>query len=225
MEKRQANNDQGIIPPPFHPRMSVLAVVALVLAIIPCCPPSSLLGAALGIFAVRRIALSQGRLRGMGVARAAIISGLILSLMSSILLTRYFTHQQELIDEAMVEKIQQVVTGAMTDRSDLVITSWSSRLEPPEAEDILIFGEELLVRYGSLKRFSVVASQRTGTFMAPRMEVAGIFIFENAERHGMAELDFIILPFQTKPAFKVRRLIVEDPKVGDLKLIAPDSDP
>ena len=52
--------------------ISVLAVVALVLAVIPLCVPINLLGFVLGMVAIRRIERSDGGLRGRPAAMVAI---------------------------------------------------------------------------------------------------------------------------------------------------------
>lgn len=59
------------------PKTSALAVAGLVLAV-PCCLPGlAQLGALLGVAGIFRIGLSGGRLRGMGMAVAAVVLGLI----------------------------------------------------------------------------------------------------------------------------------------------------
>ena len=63
-----------------EPRMSALAVVALVLSLICLLPVIPLLGAGLGLAALLKINGSQGRLAGAGMALLAICLGLVISL-------------------------------------------------------------------------------------------------------------------------------------------------
>ena len=72
-------------PPSWTPsRVSSLAVVAMVLACLPC-PPVSLLGAVLGLMALSRIKQSKGAMTGIRLARISIVVGVVLSLASVVL--------------------------------------------------------------------------------------------------------------------------------------------
>ena len=63
-------HDDSSVPEPSGPgRLSPLAVVAVVLAAIPMCVPVNLLGFVFGVLALRRIRLSAGMWRGVGVAQ------------------------------------------------------------------------------------------------------------------------------------------------------------
>ena len=206
--------------------MSALAVTGLVLAVIPLCPPANLLAVVLGMLALRRIMASSGRLRGAGLARAAIFAGAALTILSLILITRFANRQQQLIDLAMVDVAESTIRGAMDGRADSVRSSWVGPREtrPSEAE-ILAFGRTLQERYGSFERCMVVSSVMTGSFLAPRMEAAGIFYFSQGQRHGSVEVDFLIHRFQTDPTFSMRALRIEDPQAGDIELTSTDSEP
>ena len=212
--------------PPRSPRISALAVTGLVLAVIPLCPPANLLAVVLGMLALRRIMASSGRLRGVGLARAAIFAGSVLTILSLILITRFATRQQQLINLAMVDVMQSTIRGAMADRPDLVRSSWVGPREtrPSEAE-ILAFGRTLQERYGTFERGVIVSSVMTGSFFAPRMEAAGIFYFSGGQRHGSIEVDFLIQPFRTDPTFSMRALRIEDPQAGDLEITSTESEP
>ena len=68
------------IPSVQLPRVAPLAIVALLVALIPLCPPLNVLGVLLGMMAMRQIARARaagGHLRGRGTAIAAIMLGLI----------------------------------------------------------------------------------------------------------------------------------------------------
>ena len=208
------------------PRISALAITGLVLAVIPLCPPANLLAVVLGMLALRRIRISSGRLRGAGLARAAIFAGSVLTILSLILLTRFATRQQELIDQAMVDVVKSTIQGAMGDRADSVRLSWvGPREKRPGEEEILAFGRTLEERYGTFERCDIVSSVMTGSFLAPRMEAAGIFYFSGGQLHGSVEVDFLIQPFQTDPTFRMRALRIEDPQAGDIELSSTNSEP
>lgn len=199
--------------------MSILAVAGLVMAIIPCCPPANLLAVGLGLLALRRIGASSGRLRGVGLARAAIFAGSILTILSLVLLTRFATRQQQLMDQAMVNVVESTIRGSMIDRADLVRLSWvGPRESRPSKEEILAFGQTLQERYGTFKRCAIVSSLMTGSFFAPRMEAAVIVYFSSGQIHGSMEVDLIIPTFRTEPTFSMRALRLEDPQAGDLEL-------
>ncbi len=206
--------------------MSALAVAGLVLAVIPLCPPANLLAVVLGMLALRRITASSGRLRGAGLARAAIFAGSVLTILSLILITRFANRQQQLIDLAMVNVVENTLRGAMGDRADSVRLSWvGPRDKSPGEEEILAFGRTLEERYGSFDRCDIVSSVMTGTFLAPRMEAAGIFYFSGGQLHGSVEVDFLIQPFRTDPTFSMRAMRIEDPQAGDIELTSTDSEP
>ena len=208
------------------PRLSALAVTGLVLAVIPLCPPANLLAVVLGMLALRRIAASSGRLRGAGLARAAIFAGSVLTILSLILLTRFANRQQQLIDLAMVDVVESTIRGAMDDRADSVRLSWvGPREKRPSEEEILAFGRTLEERYGAFERCDIVSSVMTGSFLAPRMEAAGILYFSGGQLHGSIKVDFLIKPFQTDPTFSMRALRIEDPQAGDIELSSTDSEP
>ena len=229
MTEHQGNLDST--PPPAQeghrpPRMSALAVVGLVLAIIPLCPPANLLAVGLGFLALRRIVASSGRLRGVRLARAAIFAGPILTILSLILLSQFANRQQQLMDLAMVNVTESTIQGAVADRPDLVRSSWVGPRETrPSEEDILAFGRTLRERYGIFERSAIVSSVMTGSFLAPRMEAAVIFHFSDGQLHGSVELDFLIQQFRIDPTFSMRALRIEDPQAGDIELTLTDSEP
>ena len=63
-------------------RLSVGAIIGLVTALIPLCPPVNFVGVVVGLSAMRAIRRSQGRLRGHGLAKAAVICGLLMGSVS-----------------------------------------------------------------------------------------------------------------------------------------------
>lgn len=76
-----AAQDFGHELPSEPPRTSVLAIVALVLSLICFIPGLSTIGSVLGVFAIILIAKSAGRVKGTGIAVAAILVGLLFSML------------------------------------------------------------------------------------------------------------------------------------------------
>lgn len=87
------------------PVRSRLAVVGMILAIVPCCPPISLAGAMLGMLGLSRIRRSGGRLSGEGLAIAAMIVGSVTPLIQLGLF-------QRMVDGWQVEE-SRVVTSTV----------------------------------------------------------------------------------------------------------------
>ena len=75
------SDDFGRDIPHEAPRMSALAIVALVLSLICFIPGLSTIGSVLGVFAILLIAKSGGRVKGTGIAVAAVLVGLLFSML------------------------------------------------------------------------------------------------------------------------------------------------
>lgn len=69
-----------------NPKTSVTAVLGLVVSLIGCCLPAGPLGALLGVLALLNVRRSRGRLGGKGLAVAAIIIGVLNTLLWASLL-------------------------------------------------------------------------------------------------------------------------------------------
>jgi len=202
------------------PKLSKLAVAALILALLPLCPPVNLLGAIMGLLAHRRILVAQGRLRGMGLARAAIVAGITLSLLASILLGRLLEAYRTQFEGEMVSTIEQVIEASIEDRPAEVSARWTAAGSPvPSLDEIERFGGELARRYGRARRVSIVAFTQTG-ILAPEVQAAVIFHFDTAELNGSVELELVMGQLQLTPSFRIRSILVADPERGDLGLPA-----
>lgn len=206
-------------------RLSALAVVALVLALIPMCPPVNLLAVALGMLAYRRIVMAGGRLRGQGLARAAIVSGFLLCLFSLMLLGNFAASYQQRTDDDMRISIEQVIKGAADQRVSGVMANWSaSRETRPEDDAILEFGTRMTERYGEFKHLNVISFTKD-SILTQRRQAAVIFHFANEQLNGYAELELVNQPFDFFPLFRVRSIVIEDPVLGDLTLPSRDNGP
>lgn len=209
--------------PPRPPKLSILAVVAIILAVIPVCPPVNLFASVLGMIARRRILSSQGRLRGLRLAQAAMITGFFLCIFSWIIISRFSRDFLKQADESMHWSIETVLIGAQNQSAGEALAGWSLQMDLiPPSQDILDFGQALTDRYGSFRYFTEVYRVSTGTLLAPRFEVEVVFFFEDADLSGSIIVDQSSRPFDVHPVFRLRSIVVEDPQLGDLSL--PRSD-
>lgn len=173
-------------PPPAPPRppTSALAIVAAALSAALCCPLASIVAAALGIAALWRIRRSQGRLRGQGLAIAAIaVSGGAMILQNELAVSygQSFTRQ---LDGSARERVTSLMTAAEQGDANAAAKLFSRRIRPPTREAVERFGGELQRRYGRFQGMSIVARTPGGTFTAPTMTMAATFSFERRQLTG-----------------------------------------
>ncbi len=211
------------LPSASPARLSVLAVLSLAMAIVPLCPPANLLAAGLGMLAYRRIAASGGRLRGQNVARAAIIAGLVLAVMSYVLLTQFASAAQRRMDEVIVRDTELMIRAAQTGDLAVMRSLMVSAGKGVSDDTLSGFGATLRDRYGPLQRMTVVSTLRTGSMLTLDMELAVLFEFEQADQNGSFEINLQYSSLYDEPTAAVISLLVEDPARGDLSL-SPGAD-
>lgn len=200
--------------------LSALAVSALVVALVPCCPLTALIGAFLGLFAMRRIQRSGGRLRGNGIAMAAMVAGAVGAIVWAIAFERFALAQQDAQETAIAEQIGGILIAAQEGRPADVLAGWYPDATTPTAEEIIEFGAEVTTRYGDVDRFAVLSAVRSGPLMSPEIVVAGIYRSASEEPIGSARFR-MILGVQLTPTFKPMQIVIEDPDRGDLVLGRP----
>jgi hypothetical protein len=205
--------------------MSRLAVVALVLAVLPC-PPVMLIGGTLGLIALRRIQASHGALGGRRIALAAALTGAALTLISTALYTWFVSAVTNDFQAIMTRHTEEAVRHAAAGQSQLVVQRWSkdaaASIEPAEIE---AFGGEAAQRYGALERFDVTSMypRKSRTWLGGGFDIAGIFRFENAERTGAASFEYQPGFGSPTPLFRILSLRIDDAEQGDLQLPTPDA--
>ncbi len=197
--------------------LSAIAVGALVLALVPCCPLTALCGAFLGLFALRRIQRSGGRLRGARIAMSATIVGIVASFAWMYVFDRFAVNQIDAQESAVAEVVAGFVSAAQAGRADDALSLWSEEATPLTAEEVTAFGAEVTRRYGDVERFAVLSTARSGTFLAPEVEVAGIFRTAGDSPIGSARLRMVFGGGLT-PAFRPTQITIEDAVRGDLVL-------
>jgi hypothetical protein len=229
-EDRTAPMPEPAVTPPSAPgepaARSRLAIVALVVALVPCCPMSSLLGAFLGLVALRRIRLSEAgpgpRLGGTRIALAAIVAGAASAVVWSSVLDRFVRGQESQQRDAILARVAEVVDGAQTGDAATARAVWATddanRPSPEEIED---FGRAATERYGRFERFAIISAARSGSMLAPEVEVAGMFHFERESPLGSVRFVMRFTPGSLVPLFVLQRLTIEDQEHGGLELGAP----
>ena len=151
------------------PRLSPLAVIALVVALIPLCPPLNFLGAALAVVAVRRIDRSAGQVTGRKAAKAAMFFGLLMGIAG----WWFWSGVATWLETQMQTRTNEVARGffedVSTDDMDGMQQWWAS--DSPELEDSTTPTVEQLTRFaeamhatGELKHVQVRDVKTVGGF-------------------------------------------------------------
>jgi hypothetical protein len=202
--------------------VSILAVVGLVLAIVPCCPFTGLIGAFLGVLALRRIRVAGGALGGRRVAIVAIIAGVASSIIWTIWFERLRGQLLEANEQAMTERITETVRAAASADVASAARGWvSTPSTRPTDQQLEEFGEAISTRYGDFERVAIVSSTPRGSMFDPAWEVACIFHFSDAAPLGSALFETRIEPGRMTPVFELARLVIEDRERGDLTIGEP----
>src|SRR5262245_14826472 len=116
-DPRPNSNFQSPAPSVIHssaprPKTSRLAVAALVLAVLPFRSSSSLLGAVLGLMAVRKLQFSGGSLVGRKLAIAAALVGFVMTALLSLVMSVGSNYLTAFNRKIMVDQIEEVVRAA-----------------------------------------------------------------------------------------------------------------
>jgi hypothetical protein len=205
-----------VVPPKF----SKMAVFALVCAVIPCCPMVSLLGGVLGMFAFQRIRKSGGRLRGRRTAITAAMTGFVLSLASSIALNGLADYVEGINEQIMQERLLAAMTAAgnrdVAAARKQFAGDAQALLTDQSVEEV---GKAAHDRYGKLQRFSMTSTTERGIFDR-RMDVAGVFVFDRAQKLGSASFEIRATATQYWPDIRLVHFVIEDKDQGDLQLPA-----
>lgn len=197
---------------PLGPRLSSLAVVAMVVACLPC-PPVSLLGAVLGLMALGRIRQADGKLRGMKLARTAIIVGILVSLASVLLLSYLRDHLERGQERAISKSVHVFLTQAANGNASGALSHWDLKGTPISVEDVEAFGASVESRLGPLKSLQVgkVVPANDLSLLQPRVDAWVILEFQAGTRNGSGR--FVLIPEMGTLTFdtKLRGFRIEDP--------------
>ncbi|MDG2054580.1 MAG: DUF4190 domain-containing protein [Phycisphaerales bacterium] len=208
-----SSNQQVVLRPTGV--LSALAVVGLILAVIPCCPPINALGSVLGLVALRRIDASAGGLRGRGLALGAIWTGLALTLMG-IAAWIWVTDELEAQYRIRIEEAtQSFIQMAMSDDPASALTLWGGDGTPPSSAELTAFGIDIEKRFGQLQSFTLL-TQEVGGWPLDRWQAAGEFQFEKVRLTGGVEL--AVETGELIPNFRISAIEIDDPSQGSLRL-------
>jgi hypothetical protein len=201
-----------------HPA-SILAIVAVVLAAVPCCPFTGLIGAFLGVLALRRNRVSGGSHIARRLAVIAIVAGVGSSIVWTLWLERLRGQLLEANDEAMTQRIADTIHAAAQGDADAALDGWVDEVaKRPTPEAIMVFGEEMSARYGAFDRVAIVSAAPGGSMFDPIWEVACIFHFADASPLGSARFETSLVPGRMTPRFELAHLEIESRERGDLVL-------
>ena len=214
----QQENEPQSSPPREQPasgipsRISSLAVVAMVLACLPC-PPVSLLGAVLGLMALSRIKQSKGSMTGIRLARLSIVVGVALSLVSVILLSMFQSYVERGQEEGISEAVHTFVVESMNDNASGALAQWDLQGHPISVEQVEVFGRDVEERFGSFKSLRVgkVNPAADMSLLKAGLDAWLIFEFESGTRNGSGR--FLLVPRVGTFSLGIRMqsLRIEDP--------------
>jgi len=199
--------------------LSKFALAGLILAAVPCCPLTALIGAALGLFALRQIRLSGGTLGGRRVALAAVFVGTASALLWSTVFDRFARSQSEGEQRALTDQVERFMDAASSGRTQAALGEWL-REDParPSPEHVRAFGRQVAERFGTYERLAIHARDRSGALVAPVVEVSGTFYFENGAMFGSVRFQGRVEPLRLMPSFRMIRIVIEDKRHGNLAL-------
>ncbi|MCP3904060.1 MAG: DUF4190 domain-containing protein [Planctomycetes bacterium] len=209
-------------PKPHTPRSSVLAMVALAIAVIPCCPLAGLLGACLGIVSLSGIRRSEGRVTGARIAIAAIVLGTVTSIIGWLALDRLVSYQEAEHTRTMDDQVTRIIRSASEQRTD-ELHLWAAGTARPSDDELLAFGAVVSERYGRFDRLAIISSTHSGPLLSPIREIAVVFHFEHGQPLGSARFQTRVVGGQFIPQLDLARLTIEDAAAGDLVLGGADS--
>lgn len=201
----------------------MLAYFALAMSILGCCPLVSAVGGSLGLVALRRITQSNGTLRGRRVANASVIVSLIMTIGGVIGWSQFASSVQKWIKADSCVVVERFIQAA--DRNDAAASRsiWAHAVAATFSDQaIAAFAAEALRRYGRLREFRVTSIVPGPTTVPTTFEVAGTFVFQQAERTGSATV--LLEPTNTfRPIYRMRlmSLTIDDKPLGDLALPPP----
>jgi hypothetical protein len=218
-ENRRQSPDRPNVDGRIKGPVSRLAVAGLIIAAIPLCPLTSLLGALLGIFALRGIRLSGGRLSGQGFALAAVVIGLTFAFIWMAVLDHFAQQQREIQEAMMVDAVAAVMRVPENNDPARALQAWSTAApDRPSGEEIARFAAEAADRYGRFDRFASMSISRSGSILRPVVEMAGVFHFADETLFGSASFETVVSPGRLTPVFRLTGLLIEDRGRGDLTL-------
>ncbi len=200
--------------PPKGP-LSALAVTALVIAVLPGCPPVNLLGLVLGVLALRRIRNASGRLGGRRIAQLAVGLGWLSSMLWAAGWWWVGDTTRDALEQSMTEQVERLLVIESDRQAEEQVARWSGPAAvAPSPQEVRAFAESVRARYGPLRRLSVTSMTTDGSFSDPTYVIAMIAFFEGGQHAASGRFRLQVGTLQTR----LQRLIVMDPDGGDLMI-------
>ena len=170
-------------------RVSAVAVCAIITASLPC-PPLSLLGAVLGLMALRRIRDSGGLLYGATLARVAVIVGLLVSVLGAYLTVVFQDEMEDWQRRSITAAVHGFLSQSMNGNATGAMTMWDHAEAPVTVEAVHAFGRRLEETRGRMISVQVgtVAPMPGGSLLQPPLDAWLILEFETGRMNGNARL-------------------------------------
>lgn len=194
------------------PRRSIMAVIALVLAVMPGCPLTGIVGGLLGLVALKRIDRNQPRMRGRRLAIAAMLIGPCSALVWLAGWNHLGSFADEGIQRAMIDRVHEAIStdGGKHPFADDVQQSLS--LAELERVRSLIHD-----RFGDLRDVSI-SNKIVSGFPPSRVEAALLLTFADGSTLASAIYDMRAARAGVIPEVLLRELVIEDHERGQLRL-------
>ncbi len=209
---------------PGH-KTSVMAVIALVLAVLPMCVPLNLIGTVLGMVAIGRVKAAGGQLRGRTAARVAIWGGVIMSVAGWWAWSAVAQWGERAVQQTAVEATTHFLQDAAGGRPQDALAHWSPSAPRPNEAEVTSFGT-FIAAIGKVKRVGIVSMQPVpGSDMWQPSWSAWIVVFiGDAKYDGSARYDLQPAAGSIHPRAVLRSVRIEGPN-GEQSLPRGDVEP
>jgi hypothetical protein len=195
-----------------------MAITALVLVLIPGCPVVSLVGAFVGLAALKRIQASAGGLGGRRLAMGAIIAGWLLGIIWTVVWFQFFSALETNLRDSMQAHIQRVIEPEADAAS-----VWVSGLAAPDDAEIAGFRTAFASRFGALSRVSITSLESArGTERASEGDFSLAMVLFCDDGKPLAAARFDLPLGSVEPRLRSLRII--DKARGDLVIPASAMD-
>jgi hypothetical protein len=202
-----------------EPPLSRLALVSFVLSLLTCLP-FAMAGIITGAIASHRIRTSQGRLRGLPLALAAMIIGAVMMIGQAVLMEWTAGEFMSRNDAAVRTLTAEVFEAIDEDRARSVERGWSvDATDRAGRAAILSFASEARDRYGLLRSVELIGTEAEGRDFARQVVTSAVvYRFEQAERTGSVRTVLTAEAGSFFPRARLVEIVVEDRERGDLRV-------
>lgn len=189
--------------------VSRLAIAGLAFALVPCCPPSSLIGALLGVIAMRRWRMRGGSIAERRVAIAAVLIGVASTIVWSGLLPATAAGMLKGMSPDISRETSTIVEAVRAGRDADVRRAWSPDPATYPTDEQLAACRAAFGDLGAFRGFDVSSLSQGGPTMEPRLEAIGQMRFESDTLLGAVRVR--VLRITGSGRVRVERLVIETP--------------